>query len=241
MSNQATKTERIPFDTQPCDKLADCQEPAEWRYPDGAQLCSYHSREREGTLPPTIANLQAQLGEARAERDAAVERGREAIRNLSRFIVYEAGRAIRAEAEVKRLQAESHPTPYAAALALQDVQAENQRLTRRLEDERMTRHPTDDACTAQYRAERNAAIERGKLACDWVATEASCRNAWVRGWKDIAGQHLERVVALKAENERLRGAFEREAKREHRQGIHYDLFKDCRLGLCFVYHVALEG
>lgn len=52
---------RIPFGTQSCDKLADCDEPAEWQYPDGAQLCLYHAQERDGTLPPTIADLQAQI------------------------------------------------------------------------------------------------------------------------------------------------------------------------------------
>jgi hypothetical protein len=62
---------RIPFDTQPCDKLADCQEPAEWKYVTGAQLCTYHANEQDGTLPPTIADLERQLAEAQKELKAA--------------------------------------------------------------------------------------------------------------------------------------------------------------------------
>lgn len=69
---------RISFDTQPCDKLADCQEPAEWRYSDGAQLCVYHSQERDGTLPPTIADLRAQLA-AMVEAGEALSRSQDWI------------------------------------------------------------------------------------------------------------------------------------------------------------------
>ncbi len=61
-------TNRIPFDTQPCDKMADCHEPAAWQYYD-AQLCTYHAQERDGTLPPMVADLRAQLEEAEAENE----------------------------------------------------------------------------------------------------------------------------------------------------------------------------
>ncbi|KKK73881.1 hypothetical protein LCGC14_2889370 [marine sediment metagenome] len=60
---------RIPFNTQPCDKLTDCNEPAEFRYEDEAQLCLYHSNERDGTLPPTYAELLACV---KAVREQAV-------------------------------------------------------------------------------------------------------------------------------------------------------------------------